>query len=1580
MDVATIKEAFNGTILWCCVGAVGLMALAGLAVAAWKTPGKIMEVARKRGWLYVVVMGAFMAVATDAGSPTREDKERDRMRREQQAAEDAAWNAALGIGGLEAMGGVDRRLAASLGDTEPSGGLSEGMAAGGLPAPQETAEGTGAVMPSVRSLTESDYAAGLALARIGTDETFDFAPPEGADVHADWTAYGAAKDWFKAHFTNDWSFVLGTNVVDALTVFSYGTARPRMKDRETFISPLETSLGIVPAANWEQLDCGPSQFWQYLTPSNTLVMTWRNALFNRDANSPVSFQMECWPDGCIAFRYDLSRLSDDVVSNLVVGVSNAGEGRVFTALAKNTTSLRWARLDPTRPLDVDPDNDGVTTEDEIFIYGTDPYAADTDLDGLTDGQEIDETHTDPLDAHSLDPRYPDGMAYVIGDLDPFSCPPGSTNTVWEHVFYTGTTNAPFAYPQSTDDTAVLCVTVSGSGSGELIVGDQVVPLLGPSSSESMRAAARGARSAGDFGTPLLVRVTKGEDVRLYLRGDDGLSVDLDSGDFAFGVLPSWSAVMGFVNFPNTKAETPCIHDFNARRKRVSLPVRSGAALLTCAWQGAGMDVVIENEAPRSALITASFSAGTSRGISYTLSHPLYLFGQTTYAQTVKFCPKPKEPGEDDPEPEPTPPWFDDGEGDDSDGDNDDHEESWCCHWGTCRNNDGTCSCGCDRCGSHDDGGWSEGEDPTETCPQHHVPYAQCASLHDEAYTNAVWQAEELRDVLKIRDPLDYDPIDLPCPESYHKCCDCPDHCTNYVAVAYKSYRLSLIDGYGNNFIRALNPCTVRVAGVHPSASVGDATLGFVTNGVVFRTYDYTVLGVGISKPSGPSLSVYNSLSRVMGVPMTVTTNLNQALQLNLHTNVRLPSGNVQFSIDAAEGAQFTVWMYDYGHGQYRRLLDTDGRAVVNLPISGWRRLVGGSSQSYSPVTPIYVTSAAKGAATLRFGYWCVVDGKIVQDWQSQEITSVEPPLLPDINNDGRIDALDVSLFLDGGQFRFWCNQETVKGDYVGHVSDDRRNSQDLEINGRYDLVNFFPISLNLSALRYSWGNLVSYRLETNVQDTNTFKYCYARISKNALREMQTMDKFTLDGHRLHEAPLEALPRDGVALGSSTIESLCQDDAVVVAEAVTPYVSMRLVVKVGETELYAFTAPFSIQSVRDMYRVVDLTGAADNPNFVPRIPHWEPANYPDAETDNTHFIFAHGYNVNPYDAMIWHDQMFKRFWWVGSKSMYTGVIWRGDESQFQLPYVGGVTPNYYVNVDHALTTAPYLATVVNGLPGDRKFMGAHSLGNMLVTSAIVEHALQYDRYFMFDAAVALEAYDVTAISPDSKNNMTPANWRAYSDRVRASHWFELFGEEDARHDLTWHGRFSSLANAVNYYSSEEDVLDNSDGQTHPVASASYAWMNQETRKGVWPMLLPGNNEAGWEFNSSYLVNNPYGGQGEPLRVPRSPAQADLISTNSLVVAPFFAPFDDMSICVTNRLETVPAKYQLLGDAIPAESYATGRNPVPGWSGIGSSCVNKDMTEFKDGIMLPWLHGFLKDSAFYFISGVYLDVINRMEGTP
>lgn len=87
---------------------------------------------------------------------------------------------------------------------------------------------------------------------------------------------------------------------------------------------------------------------------------------------------------------------------------------------------------------------------------------------------------------------------------------------------------------------------------------------------------------------------------------------------------------------------------------------------------------------------------------------------------------------------------------------------------------------------------------------------------------------------------------------------------------------------------------------------------------------------------------------------------------------------------------------------------------------------------------------------------------------------------------------------------------------------------------------------------------------------------------------------------------------------------------------------------------------------------------------------------------------------------------------------------------------------------------------------------------------------------------------------------------------------------------------------------------------------------------------------------------------------------------------------MSICVTNRLETVPAKYQLLGDAIPAESYATGRNPVPSWGEEASGNSNQDMIMMRDvGISRAWNHGYLKDMSYRYIHRLFEDVLTRME---
>ena len=420
--------------------------------------------------------------------------------------------------------------------------------------------------------------------------------------------------------------------------------------------PFKAALGIVPQANWHLIEGngewgtgGGSQFWHFVTPSNTLQLTWQNALFERQTNAPVSVQMEIWPSGRFAYRYDLSRLNADTVSNVLAGASFGGGAWTTNAFPTNVTSMAFWPLTSEDADDPDPDDDGLATIDELFFYGTDPDDPDSDLDGLSDYGELFVHGSDPLEPYSVGGPYSDGLAVVIGDLDPFSCPEGSTNTVLEHAFYSGATNGAFAYPQSSDGVAVLRVSVSGSGTGDLIVGSKVVPLVAPPQ----------MRSESPTATTLLVPLVRGVSHRLFLRGDDTLEVALDSGDFAFGVLPSWNDMRpsGFVNFPNAVATTPCIHDFNTRMKVVHLPVGEGAGLLACTWQG-GNDVEIENDPPRSAAITGNFPARSTRGMTYTLSHPQYLFGQTSYDQTVRFCPRPEDP---DPE-HPDPLWYSEGDG------------------------------------------------------------------------------------------------------------------------------------------------------------------------------------------------------------------------------------------------------------------------------------------------------------------------------------------------------------------------------------------------------------------------------------------------------------------------------------------------------------------------------------------------------------------------------------------------------------------------------------------------------------------------------------------------------------------------------------------------------------------------------------------------------------------------------------------------------------------------------------------------------------------------------------------------------
>ncbi len=284
------------------------------------------------------------------------------------------------------------------------------------------------------SISPEDAARGFVLARVGTNEVHDFSPPSDSAVLDDWRRFGAATDWAVVA-PPDWAAYVGSNVVSRFRAFSFGRVDPLVNgviSPDWRFSPLDASMGIVPAANWPLLPepSRPSQFWSAVSPSNTFLLTWQNALLGRVTNSPVSVQLELFPYGRFDYRYDFSRLpvlaapgsagfqpADHSIASLLVGAAQGGEPWTTNALSTAVTSLSFIPVSPADLENPDRDGDGLPTAAEVFLHGTDPDVPDTDLDGVSDAAEV---------ALGSDPRVrdTDGDGLVDGsDPDPLAPTP-----------------------------------------------------------------------------------------------------------------------------------------------------------------------------------------------------------------------------------------------------------------------------------------------------------------------------------------------------------------------------------------------------------------------------------------------------------------------------------------------------------------------------------------------------------------------------------------------------------------------------------------------------------------------------------------------------------------------------------------------------------------------------------------------------------------------------------------------------------------------------------------------------------------------------------------------------------------------------------------------------------------------------------------------------------------------------------------------------------------------------------------------------------------------------------------------------
>jgi hypothetical protein len=618
------------------------------------------------------------------------------------------------------------------------------------------------------------------------------------------------------------------------------------------------------------------------------------------------------------------------------------------------------------------------------------------------------------------------------------------------------------------------------------------------------------------------------------------------------------------------------------------------------------------------------------------------------------------------------------------------------------------------------------------------------------------------------------------------------------------------------------------------------------------------------------------------------------------------------------------------------------------------------------------------------------------------VTKVVPDvqLAVDLNRDRSISFGADDQTSPANPYRFWVNDVGYSGDIIssGDVPGSGHNGSTGQVNGRVDVINFFPVKLRIGMTSPAPPDGLEYRLA----GSSSLYFAYADPTEvNDFDYLTDAGGVTAYGSSLTSPPFSAdtvqIKPDGVALGQNFTNKMAQHSGtgMVLMEAAAPVTTpLELQVFWHNQWIYSTNLYLSISGVEQMYRQINLR------NGLPGQPS-EPPNYPDSLCNGNQMVFIHGFSVGENDARGWNAEVFKRLFQSGSHAMFTGVDWQGDETAW---FDSSGKLDYYDNVKNAFLTASNFKAAVSGLPGIQKYVIAHSLGNMVVSSAIADFDLSVNSYFALDAAVPTEAYDGNNSFMDMVNVnafSTFDGWTSYDGRLRASDWHNMFSSGDGRAALTWVNRFGVISSFYNFYSSGEDVLRNSDGTyPDPISTVWFqhelAWVYQEMSKGnALTSLTSSGSQAGWELNTYWYIlpdGAPPGGN----TFPRRRYQANVadytdntdtsghININDVPVHPFFEPFNDSQVMDASAGSAEASKFDVRADilagGIPALSHATGANFV---SVFGVS-RNKDMmtmeTEWPQArlnierLNNRWLHSDFKDVAYPFVHSLYDNLVN------
>jgi len=666
---------------------------------------------------------------------------------------------------------------------------------------------------------------------------------------------------------------------------------------------------------------------------------------------------------------------------------------------------------------------------------------------------------------------------------------------------------------------------------------------------------------------------------------------------------------------------------------------------------------------------------------------------------------------------------------------------------------------------------------------------------------------------------------------------------------------------------------------------------------------------------------------------------------------------------------------------------------------------------------------------------------------SQMTASIIRGLRVDANRDGHIKLASEDPDDDTTQakpFRFWSNddddQGPAAGDNMPGQPDNKADYNNAVVDSARDLVDFFPVYLDINQLLAVLPHTtagITYKLK---QADGALNFVYTNLTN----EYSAVDKrskafdyqykvlttgfgpdFT---QAAGSATTERITAAGVPLNTTFLDGIKNNNwgVILVEGRAASTAPLRLVVEKAGVEVAEVSLNLKMSPVEQMFRHVNLTNQVDEyatygsgNHITPPLPGIptnteQPVDYPDSLTNGKYFVFLHGFNVDADSARGWNAEIFKRMHTMGSEARFVGVLWNGSPPLPSL--IAALAPRKYLDyhkaVFQALQTGDLLANALSFTNGADVTVAAHSLGNIVTSHAIQNGGFTPTRYYMIDAAAAIEAYSLDDAAGQF-DVMRHRDWVDYNPRLYASKWHELFVSSDNRSAFTWKLRFANvLPRAHNFFSGEEDVVANGDqissasiltlaaeGDLAAVATGEFSWKLQELVKGNYLTssasgLVIERRQGGWEFNIAWDKLVVLGNQADlpPEQTVNkvtingivydsqqlTPQETESITNEELKNKPFFRNFDESdwfnTISATKAGET-KVKYDVLARAIPAMSHAVAANRL---NSLGENNYDMPSSAKKNGwhnAENRWRHSDFCFVALPYVYPMFQEMISR-----